>query len=47
MNSLEDNRVLGLLVRIKAQTKEKIRFVNCKCYVAEGQVFYVLSWIIN
>ena len=39
MNYLEDNPVLGLIVRIKAQTKEKVNFMNCKCYVAEGTCF--------
>ena len=36
MNSFDGNIVLGLIMMIKAQTKDKICFVNCKCCVAEG-----------
>ena len=35
MNSFQGNIVLGILMMIKAQTKTKISFVNCKGCVAE------------
>ena len=35
MNYFDGNDVLGLFMRIKAQTKARIYFMNCKCCFAE------------
>ena len=40
MNSFEGNHVLGLLMKIKAQTKAKICSVNCKCCVVERTCYW-------